>query len=111
MSYYDFAVVGAGSAGASLAAELGEGGASVLLLEAEERPGYHATGRSAAVLCRLGLVPTVLDLSVASADFFYNPPEGFTEYPLIRPTGILVVFKAILRTHICQHLAECIGKP
>ena len=35
------------SAGASIAAEL-SAHASVLLLEAEDRPGYHATGRSAA---------------------------------------------------------------
>ena len=44
---FDIAIVGAGMAGASLAAALGRQ-ARVLLLEAEDRPGYHATGRSAA---------------------------------------------------------------
>ena len=44
---YDIAIVGAGMAGASLAAELAPA-ARVLLLEAEPQPGYHATGRSAA---------------------------------------------------------------
>lgn len=44
---YDFAIVGAGMAGASLAAALARHG-RVLLLEAEDHPGYHATGRSAA---------------------------------------------------------------
>lgn len=44
---YDVAIVGAGIAGASLAAEIAPH-ARVLLLEAEDRPGYHATGRSAA---------------------------------------------------------------
>lgn len=44
---YDFAIVGAGMAGASLAAELAPH-ASVVVLEAEDQPGYHATGRSAA---------------------------------------------------------------
>lgn len=44
---YDVAIIGAGIAGASLAAEIAPQ-ARVLLLEAEDRPGYHATGRSAA---------------------------------------------------------------
>jgi D-arginine dehydrogenase len=44
----DFAVIGAGMAGASLAAELAAGGARVVLVESEAAPGYHATGRSAA---------------------------------------------------------------
>lgn len=44
---YDIAIIGAGMAGASLAAELA-GSGRIVLLEAEDRPGYHATGRSAA---------------------------------------------------------------
>ncbi len=44
---YDVAIIGAGMAGASLAAELAPH-ASVVLLETEAQPGYHATGRSAA---------------------------------------------------------------
>jgi glycine/D-amino acid oxidase-like deaminating enzyme len=44
---YDIAIVGGGIAGASLAAEIAPH-ARVVVLEAEERPGYHSTGRSAA---------------------------------------------------------------
>src|SRR5580765_1359755 len=44
---WDVAIVGAGISGASLAAELAPH-ASVLLLEMEDRPGYHSTGRSVA---------------------------------------------------------------
>jgi len=44
---YDIAIVGAGIAGATLAAAIGDR-ARVLILEAEEVAGYHATGRSAA---------------------------------------------------------------
>ncbi len=44
---FDIAIIGAGIAGASLAAAIG-GRARVVLLEAESQPGYHATGRSAA---------------------------------------------------------------
>lgn len=45
---FDIAVIGAGIAGASVAARLAET-AKVLVLEAEDRPGYHSTGRSAAM--------------------------------------------------------------
>ena len=44
---YDIAIVGAGIAGASLAAEVAPH-ARVVILEAEDQAGYHATGRSAA---------------------------------------------------------------
>lgn len=44
---YDIAIIGAGMAGASLAAHLA-GKARVVVLEAEDQPGYHSTGRSAA---------------------------------------------------------------
>ena len=47
MTRYDIAIIGAGIAGASIAAEVAPH-ASVLVLEAEDQPGYHSTGRSAA---------------------------------------------------------------
>ena len=60
---YDFAIIGAGMAGASLAAEL-SAQARVIVLEAEDSPGYHATGRSAAFWEECyggpGLVPLTL---------------------------------------------------
>jgi D-arginine dehydrogenase len=43
----DIAIIGAGMAGASLAAEIGDV-ARVILIEAEDQPGRHTTGRSAA---------------------------------------------------------------
>lgn len=68
MSRFDFAVVGAGMAGASLAAELAPH-ASVLLLEAEERPGYHATGRSAAFWDECYGGPEIVPLTLASGPY------------------------------------------
>lgn len=62
---FDIAIVGAGMAGASLAAALA-GKAHVLLLEMEERPGYHATGRSAAFWNESYGGPGVQPLTTAS---------------------------------------------
>jgi len=66
MPSYDFAIVGAGMAGASLAAQLAPTGARVLLLEAEVAPGYHATGRSAAFWTESYGGPGVQPLTTAS---------------------------------------------
>lgn len=64
----DIAIVGAGMAGASLAAELA-GAASVLILEAEDQPGYHATGRSAAFWSETYGGPGIQPLTTASGAF------------------------------------------
>ena len=65
---YDFAIIGAGMAGASLAAELAPH-ARVLVLEAEDTPGYHATGRSAAFWEECYGGPEIVPLTLASGPF------------------------------------------
>jgi D-arginine dehydrogenase len=65
---YDFVIAGAGIAGASLAAGLAAQD-RVLMLEAEDRPGYHATGRSAAFWTESYGGPLVQPLTTASFDF------------------------------------------
>lgn len=62
---FDIAIVGAGMAGASLAAELGAH-ARVVLLEAEDQPGRHSTGRSAAFWAETYGGPLVQPLTSAS---------------------------------------------
>jgi D-arginine dehydrogenase len=61
-------IVGAGMAGASLAAELA-GEAQVVLLEAEDQPGYHSTGRSAAFWSESYGGPAIQPLTSASGPF------------------------------------------
>lgn len=71
---YDIAVIGAGMAGASLAAELADG-ADVIVLEAESAPGYHATGRSAAFWTESYGGPGVQPLTAASGPWLQK--HGF----------------------------------
>lgn len=80
---YDFAIIGAGMAGASLAAELSPF-AKVLVLEAEEAPGYHATGRSAAFWEECYGGPGVVPLTLASGRYLRD--HGF-----LRKRGALYI--------------------
>ncbi len=91
--HYDMIVIGAGMAGASVAAELA-GAGRVALLERENHPGYHTTGRSAALYTQAYGPPVIRALSRASHAFFLgqgpgNPPAG-----LLRPRGALFVARA-----------------
>ncbi len=85
-------VVGAGIAGASLAAVLAED-RKVLLLERESQPGYHTTGRSAATFIKTYGPDPIRALTRASEPFYRNPPRGFTEHPLLSPRGILLTVR------------------
>lgn len=83
---YDVAVIGAGMAGASLAAELAPH-ARVLLAEREGMPGYHATGRSAAFWEECYGGPAVVPLTLASGPYL-------REHGMLSPRGALYVGRA-----------------
>lgn len=86
----DFLIVGGGIAGASVGYFLAPHG-KVVLLERESQPGYHSTGRSAALFLESYGTPQVRALTGASRAFFEAPPAGFTEHPLVAPRGCLLV--------------------
>jgi len=88
---FDVIVIGAGMAGASAAGNLASAGSSVLLLEKEERPGSHATGRSAALFTEAYGSHAVRAAARASRAFFERPPLGFAEVPLLRTRGALYI--------------------
>ena len=88
LGHFDVAIVGAGMAGASLAFELAPH-LRVLLLEQESQPGYHTTGRSAALFSEIYGNDAVRALSRASRAFFDAPGAGFAEHPLLTPRGTL----------------------
>lgn len=83
---FDIAIVGAGMAGASLAAGL-DGQASVVLFEAEATPGYHATGRSAAFWTESYGGAAIQPLTTASGPFLRD--NGF-----LRPRTALTIARA-----------------
>jgi D-arginine dehydrogenase len=87
------AVIGAGMAGASIAAHLAEH-TGVRLLEMEAQAGFHSTGRSAAQFSETYGNKVIRALSRASRQFLFNPPPGFAESPLVALRGNLTFGKA-----------------
>jgi D-arginine dehydrogenase len=85
---YDVAIIGGGLIGASAAYHLGSH-CKAVLIEQEARPGYHSSGRSAAVLLPPYGGPLARALTQASIDFLSHPPNGFAESPLLTPRGAL----------------------
>jgi D-arginine dehydrogenase len=100
----DFLVIGGGISGAAAAFELAAHG-KVAVLEAESTPGYHSTGRSAALHTRNYGNAVVRALSRAGLPFFAGPPPGFADHPLLSPRGGLTVGTAEQRPEIDALLA------
>lgn len=94
----DIAIVGAGMAGASLASELAEH-AEVVLIEAEDQPGYHSTGRSAAFWAESYGGPFVQPLTAASGPFL-------REHRFLSPRGAVHIGRS---AEAVEPLAEEFG--
>lgn len=85
----DVVIIGGGIAGAGAGYELARAGKQVVLLERESQPGYHTTGRSAALFAETYGNAPIRALTVASRDFLMNPPPGFASVPILTPRGAL----------------------
>ena len=93
MDAYDIVIVGGGIAGASLAARL-VADARVLVIEAEDLCGRHATGRSAAFWqASLGGDTPERRLTLASRPMFDADWPG-SESPLLRTRGAVHLIRA-----------------
>jgi D-arginine dehydrogenase len=102
MNRFDIVIVGAGIAGASLASELAPH-ASVLVLEAEDQPGYHATGRSAAFWSETYGGPLIQPLTCASGPWL-------REHGLLSPRGELHLARAADRPLLDELVGEFQGR-
>ena len=86
----DVLIVGAGIAGASLAAALAPF-RRVTLIEAEDTPGYHATGRSAAFWHETYGGARVQPLSAASFATLARPAPEFSDEGFLSPRAALTI--------------------
>ncbi len=101
----DFLIVGAGIAAASVGYFLAPH-ARVTLLERESQPGYHTTGRSAALYSENYGNRTVRRLTIASGPFLRRPPAGFAEHPILSPRGALIIARPDQLAALATQAAE-----
>ena len=112
----DVIVIGAGIAGASVAAELMQSGGSsrrVALLERESQPGYHTTGRSAAIYTKSYGPPLIRALTRASHRFFCGEGPGEPPRGLLSPRGALFVARAdqaAALDELCVELGSAVAR-
>lgn len=104
MDVCDVLIVGAGIAGASAGYALASR-RRVILLERESQPGYHATGRSAAMFTETYGNAAIRAITKASRAFLTMPPAGFTDYPLVMPRGAIHIGRADQREAL-EHAFE-----
>jgi len=98
---FEVIIIGGGIAGASLAYFLAERGVTdVALLERESQHGYHSTGRSAATLVEKDPVPSVQQLKAMGGKFLRNPPDGFSDNPLLNPCPVMLLYR---RENLAQY--------
>ncbi|RMH05053.1 MAG: FAD-binding oxidoreductase [Planctomycetota bacterium] len=81
-------VVGAGIAGAAGAWWLARAGLRVTVLEREDAPDRHSSGRNAAILRTAMPDPVLHRLARESLAFYRQPPAGFAAGPLFEPRGL-----------------------
>ncbi|MGF1640126.1 MAG: NAD(P)/FAD-dependent oxidoreductase [Rhodospirillales bacterium] len=105
----DFLIVGAGIAGASVGFALTAQAprARIVMVERESAPGYHSTGRSAALFVETYGNAVVRALARGSRPFLETPPVGFADHPLLSPRGVLHYGRPDQRGRIESLFEDC----
>lgn len=101
----DILIIGGGMAGASAGYFMADD-ARVILLERESQPGYHTTGRSAALFFENYGNATIRKLNKATRPFLESPPDGFADAPLMTPRGAVAVATEALMGTLEAELAQ-----
>src|SRR5262245_22812813 len=92
MSAYDYVIIGAGFAGAATAYHLSRrGAANILLLEQESIPGFHSSGRNAAMMRQCVPDPDLATLTRDGAVFLRNLPDDWPEPVQFKQKGSLLL--------------------
>ena len=76
------------------------------MLERESQPGYHTTGRSAALFVQSHGPTVIRALSRGAKNFFLDPPAGFAEHPLLTARGMLLIGRADQAALLEQNFAQ-----
>lgn len=108
MEQCDVLVIGGGIGGSSVAYELSKkDNLKVIVLEQEEYPGYHSTGRAAGLFAENYGTPPVKQLTMASREWFLSPPTecnpNIGENPILTPSGLLCTASEEAQDAMIQH--------
>ena len=100
MKEFDCIVIGGGIAGASAAFFL-SADYRVLVLEMEQLPGNHATGRSAAAFTAFWSNQVSKSVALGSRAFLQNPAKGFVEVLIAEKKGALYFSGSSATDQLC----------
>jgi D-arginine dehydrogenase len=88
----DYLIIGAGFAGAATAYHLARRGVrDTILLEQEAIPGFHSSGRNAAMIRQCVPEPALFELTRAGAAFLRNLPVDWPEAVSFKQNGSLLL--------------------
>ena len=92
METFEFAIIGAGFAGAATAYHLTRRGANdIVILEQESIPGFHSSGRNAAMVRQCVPDPDLATLTRDGAAFLRALPGGWHEPVAFKQNGSLLL--------------------